>query len=280
MKILILGASGFVGRNVYEYISKKYDNVYAPTHKELDTLDKTSIDSYFRDNSFFDIIIYCVCIYDTILFKNIVSFFNIATKEDCYGKMIYFGSWAEYDRRYWGANIKEEDFGKHVPVDEYGFSKYLINKYILDNENNKIVNLRLFGLVGKYNTEKKRLLPSIYSQAPNLIVILEEEQTMDLLYAGDIGEIVDRFIKNGFGEYREYNVCTGRCELYSNVLDKVNSLFGNRLTPFLNGKTNIEARFGNNERLLNHIGDFEFTDIDEAIKLSHEWNREYHGKAN
>lgn len=47
MKILILGSSGFVGRNMYEYFNDKYD-VKAPKHNELDVAIENDVYTYLK----------------------------------------------------------------------------------------------------------------------------------------------------------------------------------------------------------------------------------------
>ena len=53
MKILITGASGFVGRNVKEYLqgNKMYD-IYAPSSKELNGLDEVCVTDYLKKHMF------------------------------------------------------------------------------------------------------------------------------------------------------------------------------------------------------------------------------------
>ena len=47
-KILITGASGFIGRNIKEsYLSEKYDLI-TPSSKELDLSDDESVRNYFK----------------------------------------------------------------------------------------------------------------------------------------------------------------------------------------------------------------------------------------
>ena len=53
-KILITGASGFVGRNVAEYLqrnNKEYE-IWTPTSRELDCLNEAAVTDYLRCNRF------------------------------------------------------------------------------------------------------------------------------------------------------------------------------------------------------------------------------------
>lgn len=63
------------------------------------------------------------------MFKNLADCVN----EKC--PMITFGSGAEYDKSRPLVMVKEEDFGKSIPKDPYGYSKYLISKEIEKREN-------------------------------------------------------------------------------------------------------------------------------------------------
>lgn len=54
-KILVLGKSGFIGRNVVEYFSEKYD-VMIPRHQKLGVLDECVFFQYLSKGNF-DIVI-------------------------------------------------------------------------------------------------------------------------------------------------------------------------------------------------------------------------------
>ena len=58
LNILITGAAGMVGRNIAEYKKSTEYKLLLPTSKELNLLDRASIDSYLEDNKV-DILIHC-----------------------------------------------------------------------------------------------------------------------------------------------------------------------------------------------------------------------------
>lgn len=50
-KILITGSTGFIGRNVKEYLEKNpVYRVYAPASRELDCMDETAVRAYLEEN--------------------------------------------------------------------------------------------------------------------------------------------------------------------------------------------------------------------------------------
>ncbi len=152
MKLLITGGSGFIGRNLTEYLSAKY-NVSAPRHQELDLLDEDKVEAYFKKYNF-DVVIHCAVrpghrnANDSSgqLYNNTRMFFNLARNKDKFKKMIVLSSGLVYDIRYYKPKMKEEYFDAHVPADEGGFSKYIIARRILDTSNILAYNLRI-GLI-------------------------------------------------------------------------------------------------------------------------------------
>jgi len=57
MKILVTGASGFIGRNIVEYLSSRNHSVLLPTHHELDLMDEHSVRKYLA-NQGIDVVIH------------------------------------------------------------------------------------------------------------------------------------------------------------------------------------------------------------------------------
>ncbi len=122
--------------------------------------------------------------------------------------MIFLGSGAEYDKRQNLHKVKESDFNKSVPIDDYGFSKYLCSTYI--EHQRDIVNLRLFGVYGKYEDYQLRFISnSIYKALLGLPITIRQNVYFDYLYVDDCITIIDSFI-NHHPSYNFYNLGSGR----------------------------------------------------------------------
>jgi UDP-glucose 4-epimerase len=136
MKILITGASGFIARNLSEQLSSQHD-IVSLNSQELNLLDFQKVFDYLK-SSRFDCIIHTAT-YDAapkhsikdpskVLENNLKMFFNITRCKEFFGKMIYFGTGAEFGRENWIPKMKESYFDQHVPTDQYGLSKYIMTK--------------------------------------------------------------------------------------------------------------------------------------------------------
>lgn len=132
----------------------------ARSSQELDLKDTECVEAYLKQHSF-DVILHAANCNDTrnsisaydVLNGNLRMFFNLERCSHYYGKMIYFGSGAEYDRSNNIPNMSEDYFDTSVPKDAYGLSKYIMAKACLNQKN--IYELCLFGVYGKYEEGEK-----------------------------------------------------------------------------------------------------------------------------
>ena len=106
---------------------------------EFNLLDEKAVFNLIKASSF-DVVLHTATQNATVnskeplnkvLDSNLRMYFNIARCNEYFGKMIYFGSGAEFDRRDYKPFMKEGYFDHSVPMDNYGFSKYVMNKYSL-----------------------------------------------------------------------------------------------------------------------------------------------------
>ena len=277
MKILITGGNGFIARSLFEELKDKY-NIASYNSKDLNLLDSSKVFDCIKENKF-DIVIHTAT-YDAasafstkdpakVLENNLRMFFNIARCRDYFGKMIYFGSGAEFNRENWIPGMKEDYFDQHVPSDQYGFSKYLMAKYTELNSN--IYNLRLFGVFGKYDDWRYRFIPNACVRAVlDLPITINRNKFFDYLYIDDLVKIVEWFIENK-PQRNIYNVCTGKVYDLNTLAWKIVKIAGKNLEVII--KTGGPGReySGNNSLLLGELSGFEFTPMDDSIKRLLDW---------
>jgi GDP-L-fucose synthase len=276
MKILITGGSGFIGRNILEFFKDRFD-CFAPSSSELNLLEEDKVLAYLKDN-LFDIVIHTAAWNATrnskkdlslVLNNNLRIFFNISRGSNYCGKIIYYGSGAEYDRRHWAPKMKEEYFDTYVPQDNYGFSKYIISKHIECSKN--IYNLRLFGMFGKYEDWEIRFISNACCKAVHdLPITIKQNLFFDYMDINDLLKITDWFMHND-ARGKVYNICTGRTFDLLTLAKKVVAISGKKIDIVI-GKAGLGVEYsGDNSRLLNDIGNYNFKDIDKSIKELYEW---------
>ena len=57
LDVLVTGGRGFIGKNLLEQLPQDY-NLIAPSHSELDLLDWSAVESFFKKNKI-DVVVHC-----------------------------------------------------------------------------------------------------------------------------------------------------------------------------------------------------------------------------
>jgi GDP-L-fucose synthase len=275
--ILLTGGSGFIGRNILESgLSSSY-NIKAPGHSELELMDENSVGDYIKNNKI-DVIIHAAAKPGHrnagdpagIFYTNTRIFFNLARKADCYDKMIIIGSGAVYDMRYYRPKMKEEYFGRHVPLDEHGFSKYVIGKYI--EKTRGITDLRVFGIFGKYEDYSIRFISNMICKSLyGLPLTMKQNRLFDYIYVKDLFPVLDYFITHDTG-FREYNVTPDSSIELKKIAGMVRDISGRKELAIVIAADGLGPEYsGDNSRLKKEIPGVKFTPIEDSIGDLYSW---------
>jgi GDP-L-fucose synthase len=168
--------------------------------------------------------------------------------------------------------MPEEYFGVHVPEDAYGFSKYVMAKYI--EQADKITNLRLFGVFGKYEDyEFKFISNAIVKNLLGMPIVINQNVNFDYLYVDDLIRMVAAFIGRR-SQYRAYNAVSGRTIDLITIAQKINHLSDQSSEIVVrNPGMNVEYS-ADNQRIVHELGGFEYTDYDAAIASLYAWYKQ------
>lgn len=267
--ILITGGSGFIGKNLAEYFTRIGYNVLSPGHKKLDLLEYDNVEAFVKENRI-DYIIHAAIHVPMFngkkneFYNDMKMFLNIEKVSKFVIKVIYFGSGAEYDKRRDIRMIEENEIGKSIPISEYGLAKYTMN--LISRESENIYNLRLFGVFGKYELINIKFLSNLCCKAIYSIPLtVRQDCYFDFLYVNDLCRIVKWMIENT-PMYHDYNVCSGKEYLLSQLADKILQISGKSLEiRILYSGMNLSYS-ASNRRMRDELGEGFITNIEQAIK--------------
>ena len=270
-RVLLTGSGGFIGRHLLEQLSASYD-IAAPTSRELDLTHAEPVESYLRKNDF-DVVVHAATWNATVnstkdlnlvLEKNLAMFFNLARMHERYGKLIYYGSGAEYDQEHYVPRMREEYFDTHVPVDQYGFSKYIMAKHTESATN--IVDLRVFGCFGPYEDWELRFISNALCKSLHgLPITIKQNVLFDYLWVDDLVRITDWFMSHD-NRHKHYNACTGRSVDLLSLARLIQKVLGMDV-PIQLAQSGLKPEYsGDNSLLLAELPDFKFTDLEESVR--------------
>lgn len=268
-RILITGAGprSFVGRNLKEALAEQCE-IFAPPHSELELLDYDALEKYVQENRIEAIIHAAIHVerfngQGNVFYNDMLMFMNIEKISRQVEKVLYFGSGAEFDKRYDITMAREEELGKTIPASEYGLAKYTMNALARRSDN--IYNLRLFGIFGKYELWDVKFLSNLCCKAVfDLPLTIRKECAFDFLYIEDLPQIVAWFLQHT-PKYHDYNVCYGKPYTLTQLAGMVKEISGKELAiNLLAPEKNLDYT-ANNSRLRTETG-FTPTPMHKAIQ--------------
>lgn len=289
-KILVTGATGFIGRNLVENLKEKF-KVYALILDEKEKNVIPQID-YILWKTFFDreneiktldgkklgkidtvihLASYGVNPKDNDIDKMIESNINL-TKDlilnlervSC-KNIIFTGSGFEYGDK---GKVKLKEDMELNPFSLYGATKvsaFLIGKKLCESLGINYINLRLFNIFGEYEGNN-RLIPQIinnYLEGKELN-FTAGNQVRDYLYIKDIIEVYEIILEKNIYNNETYNVCSSEEVTIKEFITKVADTIGINKDS-LNFGT-IPSR---KEEALYIVGD------NSKLKRDFDWNRKY-----
>jgi len=273
--VLVTGASGFIGRNLAEQLRCEYD-VTAPSRAELDLCDDASTRQWFESRRF-DVVLNCATVRSNRLLgeppnlfaDNCRMFFNLLHHGGRFGRLLHFGSGAQYDCRHYRPLMPEEYFDTYIPADGYGFAKYICSRALQQVEN--AAELRLFSVFGRYEAWQVRFISNACCRVIHgLPILMHRDLLFDFLYVDDLVRLVKRFIESPLRS-RAYNVCTAAPVKLSRVARIVAEVSG-RNPDIVVKEPGLGTEYsGNNARMLAEFGGFHFTPLTQSISKLYNW---------
>ena len=202
---------------------------------------------------------------------NLRIFENFAKCSDLYGRMIYTGSGAEYDKRYPIQMVREVDLdNRTIPVDQYGLMKYIINQRIEMSDN--IYNLRLFGIFGKYEYWKTKFISNLCCKSLKGIPLsIRQNCFFDYLWIDDFCNMLEMFLKLDKPCYHVYNAVRGEKIDLLSLAQIVNEIADTKQEIIVCKEGYANEYTASNERLMKELPGMKCTDIDTSVNELYLW---------
>ncbi len=275
-KLLLTGGNGFIGRNLLASpLANKYE-ISAPGRSELDLLDEDAVKDRLK-NGGFDFVVHGAAKPGhrnakepgKVFYESTRMFFNLARNAGYFKKMLVIGSGAIYDVRHYRPKMKEDYFDAHVPADENGLCKYVCGKYIEKADN--IIDLRVFGLYGKYEDYAIRFISNMICKALfDLPLTMKQNRRFDYLWVEDLPPVIAHFLEIG-AAHKAYNATPDKSSELLELARKVLATSGKDL-PIKIAQPGLGLEYsGDNSRLKAEIKTLSFTPPDEAIRKLYAW---------
>lgn len=225
-RALLTGQSGFVGKNIRPVLEQHFE-VLAPMRAELDLRDTKSTEEFLRREKI-DIVFHCANPNpvknqlsdhsETMLADSLRIFFNLHRNRDKYGKMIYLGSGAEYDKSLEISNVREEMCFRSPPKDIYGLAKYTMN--LLASQSQNIYNLCLFACYGPWDHSSKFITHCIRCCLRGESITIRQDCRFDYIHVSDLGRMMV-WMGEHDPQYKMYNVSGCEPLLLSEIAEEV-----------------------------------------------------------
>jgi GDP-L-fucose synthase len=280
MRLLVTGGSGFLGRNLVEYLAHRHE-VLAPTHTELDLANPDALDDWFRKHEV-DAVIHGAVRPghrnapdpSRQLWTNLRMFFGIMRHADQFGRLVFLSSGAVYDVTRSLDLVAEEHLGVALPSDEHGLSKYVIAQYLDEAHKSGVrnaVELRLFGVFGRHEDYAIRFVSNAICKAlSGLPITLRQNRTFSYLYVNDLGPIVEQFLVGDHAD-AAYNVVPDWTNDLHDIAERVRERSETDLSIIVDEPGDGLAYCASNDRLRSALPDVRFTPMDEAIDDLYSW---------
>ena len=185
MRVCILGAGGFVGKNLV-----RDTDWVGVTRQDLDLTNQDAVEDYFKTHTY-DVVVHCAVIGGSrlaaddgwVTHKNLIMFENVVRVFK--GKLLYFSS---------GAALRG-----NPPTDQYGLSKWIIDRRIETIPN--AYSLRIWGCYGPGE------LPTRFSAVCKRDghVVIERDRYFDFVDIEYVRNVVFDYV-HGYLTHKEYNL--------------------------------------------------------------------------
>lgn len=212
MKILITGANGYIGKSLHSALRKTH-YVVAIHRGNFDLTDATALGEFFKGSHHFDVVLHCAVagaanpknIDWNVADTNLTMYYNLLKFKQYYSKLIHFGSGAE----------------THLPDTPYGYSKKVIAKSILNQDN--FHNIKIFGVFDENELDTRFIKANLKRYINKESIQIHQDKLMDFFYMQDLVSVIEYYM-NEKDPPKEFDCAYNEFYSLKNIADIINTL--------------------------------------------------------
>lgn len=275
---IVLGNTGFIGKNLENYLLRKKKNVKGFASKKINLLIKAKalkLSKFINSKT----IIFFLSFNknqknataedlqkNLLLTKNFLEVLNKNKPKS----VLFFSSQSIYGENTNNTNTTEKTLPD--PTSFYGIAKYtaerMMTKYCLEKKIPLIIVRipRVYGLGDDVNNYGPMKFTDFFKKKKTLTLWGDGSEKRDYLYIGDLNEILLKLIKKNFTGL--VNICSGTAHSFLQIIKYIESLTKQRykLKKKRRSRPKVD-HIMNNKFLKQIIGDYKFTSLKSGLSL-------------
>ena len=275
---IVLGNTGFIGKNLENYLLRKKKIVKGFASKKINLLIKAKALKLSKFINSKTIIFFLsfnknqknATVEDLqknlLLTKNFLEVLNKNKPKS----VLFFSSQSIYGENTNNTNTTEKTLPD--PTSFYGIAKYtaerMMTKYCLEKKIPLIIVRipRVYGLGDNVNNYGPMKFTDFFKKKKTLTLWGDGSEKRDYLYIGDLNEILLKLIKKNFTGL--VNICSGTAHSFLQIIKYIESLTKQRykLKKKRRSRPKVD-HIMNNKFLKQIIGDYKFTSLKSGLSL-------------
>lgn len=228
--VLITGSNGYIAKSLNKELEQTF-NVTTISRSNFDLCDTESLNNWFQEKSF-DTVIHCAAAggsrlkteNHSVLDENLKMYRNLLANKNKFGRLIHFGS---------GAEFFHQTF--------YSQSKREIAESIKNTDN--FYNIRIFGVFDENEIETRFIKANITRYLNKEPILIHTNRIMDFFYMKDLVTLVNHYITD-VNPNKEVNCSYETKYTLKNIAKLINSLGDYTVPITVQNPSNLEFYCG------------------------------------